>query len=187
MMRLIKPHRTMLFDAVKHYQSISLITYADQNITIPGDCDPMDPLWQRYVNVDWYNSTCFSLVAETIASSPVFMSEKTFKPIAFQHPFLIFGSQGTLDYLHKNNFETFGHMIDESYDLETVTEIRLEKIIKQVEYLYQQYIVDPYFFCDTETIQKMQHNFNHFYNQHLMTQMFDAEIIDPILNFVESQ
>jgi hypothetical protein len=187
MMRLKKPHRTMLFDAIKHFQSVSLITYTDQNITISGDCDPSDPLWQRYVNVDWYNSTCFSLVAETITSSPTFMSEKTFKPIAFQHPFLIFGSQGTLDYLHKSNFETFGHMVDESYDLEIDTEIRLEKIMSQVNSLHQQYIIDPYFFCDTETIQKMQHNFNHFYNRDLMTQMFDAEMIEPILNFVESQ
>jgi hypothetical protein len=187
LMRIQKDHRSTLFDAIQHFRIDSLISYTDLGVFIPGDCDVTDECWQRHVNIDWYNHTCFSLVAETMIDSPTFISEKTFKPIAFQHPFLIFGSPGTLEYLHKNNFETFDHVIDESYDQETNTEIRFEKIINQTNLMYQQYLTDPRFFCDTITIQKLQHNFNHFYDQDLMTQMFDKEVIAPMLNFIETR
>lgn len=46
----------------------------------------------------------------------VFISEKTFKPIACMQPFIIVGSRHTLKYLRRLGYKTFGQFIDESYD-----------------------------------------------------------------------
>lgn len=46
----------------------------------------------------------------------VFISEKTFKPIACMQPFIIVGSKHTLKYLRRLGYKTFGEFIDESYD-----------------------------------------------------------------------
>jgi hypothetical protein len=46
----------------------------------------------------------------------VFISEKTFKPIACMQPFIIVGSKHTLKYLRKLGYRTFAGFIDESYD-----------------------------------------------------------------------
>jgi hypothetical protein len=46
----------------------------------------------------------------------VFISEKTFKPIACMQPFIIVGSKHSLKYLRKLGYKTFEGFIDESYD-----------------------------------------------------------------------
>lgn len=46
----------------------------------------------------------------------VFLSEKTFKPIACSHPFIILGSKGSLKELKSMGYVTFDNLIDESYD-----------------------------------------------------------------------
>jgi hypothetical protein len=46
----------------------------------------------------------------------IFLSEKTFKPIACSHPFVILGAKGSLKELHKLGYITFDNLIDESYD-----------------------------------------------------------------------
>ena len=44
-------------------------------------------------------------------------TEKSFKPIAYYHPYMIAGQKGCLQYLRNLGFETFDNMFDESYDL----------------------------------------------------------------------
>lgn len=187
LMRLQKPHRTQLYNRIKQYADHSLISYTSNNVFIKGDIDIADNLWQRHVDVDWYNSTALSLVAETMTESPLFMSEKTFKPMAFKQPFVVWGSAGTLEYLHKHGFETFDHIVDESYDSESGHMARLNLIVEQVEQLHRRFTEDPNFFSDSITLSKLEHNFNHFYDQALMEKMLHDEIINPILEFVESK
>lgn len=65
-----------------------------------------------------------------------FLSEKTFKPIACSHPFIIVGSKGSLANLRKMGYKTFSPYIDESYDdLEDWD--RLEAITKEMVRLNQ--------------------------------------------------
>lgn len=53
-----------------------------------------------------------------------FLSEKTFKAIACQNPFLILGNRGSLKKLHDMGYKTFDHIIDEGYDdLESIHRI----------------------------------------------------------------
>ena len=53
-----------------------------------------------------------------------FLSEKTFKAIACQTPFLILGNRGSLKRLRDMGYKTFHHILDESYDdLESIHRI----------------------------------------------------------------
>lgn len=62
----------------------------------------------------------------------VFISEKTFKPIACMQPFIIVGSKNSLKYLRKLGYKTFDGFIDESYD-DLDDEERFSAIVKAVE------------------------------------------------------
>lgn len=68
---------------------------------------------------DMYKNSWVSLVVESSyfdREYSVFLSEKTFKPIACMQPFIICGSKHSLKYLRKLGFKTFHPYIDESYD-----------------------------------------------------------------------
>jgi hypothetical protein len=72
----------------------------------------------RYYNPTWYTDTNFSLVVETtlgicrpqeLCPPPgqrLFISEKTFNPFAFRHPFITYGTPYTLRFLQE-----FGWML----------------------------------------------------------------------------
>lgn len=185
LMRLKRWHRDQLMLHTQPYLADSLYSYTSRGIMMSGDLITNGDVEQRYTNAEWYNSTAFSLVAESNLTSPTFMSEKTFKPIAFEHPFIVCGSRGTLAYLHNAGFETFDHVIDETYDTFNDSNKRLECIIKIVDDLFVEFKSGKPLFADTVTQQKLKHNREHFYNQDLLSKMFIEEAVDPIMEFVE--
>jgi len=63
-----------------------------------------------------------------------FISEKTFKPIVCQHPFIILGSKGSITHLHKLGYKTFHPYINEDYDNLPTWE-RMEFITKEMKRL----------------------------------------------------
>jgi hypothetical protein len=103
------------------------------------------------------------LVTETVATGRrLHLTEKTFKPICLQMPFIIVSTQGALKYLRSYGFRTFGHVWDESYDDEADDHARYEKIAQvltqldglsapEKQKLYQ------------ATHEVVQHNYDHFY------------------------
>lgn len=86
-----------------------------------------------------YSDTIVSIVTETNFFTDFgwevgrFLSEKTFKPIAKCHPFIIASVPNMLQKLRDLGYRTFSPYIDESYDLETDDTLRLLKIVKEVE------------------------------------------------------
>lgn len=117
--------------------------------------DPMDPVadnvsfvknylfkhtWgEIYLSADPYIDTYFSLVTETVFDYPYsFRTEKIWKPIAMGHPFIAVANQGYYRDLHQLGFKTFGHVIDESFDLIESSQERIERIAQVVEDLCQQ-------------------------------------------------
>lgn len=72
-------------------------------------------LSQNEINLSHYNDTYFSIVTETSLVTK-FFTEKIYKPIFNQHPFVVLGPVHTLKYLKELGFETFPEMFDESYD-----------------------------------------------------------------------
>jgi predicted XRE-type DNA-binding protein len=91
------------------------------------------------------------------------LTEKTFKPICLQMPFIIVGTAGSLKYLRSYGFKTFSSLWDESYDKESNDIVRLEKIaqlLKELDALSQKE-KQELFHASNDII---QHNYNHFYN-----------------------
>ena len=69
------------------------------------------------VNPAAYVDTSFSLVTETIFDYPhTFRTEKIWKPMIMCHPFVIAANRGYYQDLHHAGFQTFGNLIDESFD-----------------------------------------------------------------------
>jgi uncharacterized protein YggL (DUF469 family) len=70
-----------------------------------------------YLKAELYQDTYFSLVTETVFDYPYSLrSEKIYKPIAMGHPFVAAANRGYYKDLHSAGFQTFGNLIDESFD-----------------------------------------------------------------------
>ena len=91
------------------------------------------------------------------------LTEKSFKPICLRMPFVLVSTAGSLEYLRSYGFKTFDTIWDESYDLETDDDRRLEKIadlLHQLDQLSQ----DEKQKMFESAIPIIEHNFNHFYS-----------------------
>jgi hypothetical protein len=92
-----------------------------------------------YLNPMPYLDTYFSLVTETVFEYPYsFRTEKIWKPVAIGHPFIVVANAGYYRDLHNLGFQTFGHVIDESFDKIENNQERLCCIIALVRDLCQQ-------------------------------------------------
>ena len=136
--------------------------FAQQSLPLnfAGETDhPMHSCWLSLF--DQSAESLLYLVTETVATGRRHhLTEKTFKPIALGMPFVIVGTQGSLQYLRSYGFKTFGHLWDESYDDEPDDSQRIEKIaqvLKQLEHSDRQSIFES-------AHEIIQHNWNHFYN-----------------------
>jgi hypothetical protein len=139
----------------------------------------------------WYAETSFSLVTETMVSGTrtrgLFVSEKTFKPLAHSHAFVVQGCDDTLSYLHSLGFETFAHVINESYDQKSTFNQKLQTILTVLEDLYREFKTSGAIFQDTKTQQILTHNRELFFNQDRVGQLFKTQLAEPIIAFAESQ
>jgi hypothetical protein len=94
--------------------------------------------------------------------SRIHITEKTFKAIALEMPFVLVAPAGSLEYLRQYGFKTFGSIFDESYDNETDDVKRIERVIKLLRDL------DNLSNHERQQIHRaclpiVEHNFNHFY------------------------
>lgn len=185
LMHLQRKHRDQIHNELKDILDSALYSYVARGITIKEDTNYQQGDWQRYFNPEWYNTTDFSVVVETMPNSPTWISEKIFKPIAYQHPFIVWGSAGTLGYLKEQGFETFDHVIDESYDTIINHDDRLQKIVLVIKNLTQRFNYGITNFEDTITKEKLVHNNQRFFNQDLVQEKINNEIVKEILDFVE--
>jgi hypothetical protein len=105
-------------------------TFAAQNLpwNFQGETDhPMHSCWLSLF--DQCAETCAYVVTETVQQgNRHHLTEKTFKPICLQMPFVLASTQGSLDYLKSYGFRTFNHVWDESYDHESDDHRRIEMI-----------------------------------------------------------
>jgi len=89
----------------------------------------------EYSPTDFVN-TKISVVLETVFDDVrIHLTEKTLRPIACGHAFLLAAGPGSLAYLRQYGFKTFSPLIDESYDLETNSCTRLKKIVTSMQQL----------------------------------------------------
>ena len=192
LMNLKRDHRDQLFDITKSYHDISLYSYVERGYYIKDDVPATGTPFQvgtsdqSFYNPAWYAQTAFSIVAESTVTQKTYISEKIFKPLAFQHALVVHGTPGTLQYLHELGFETFDHVIDEGYDKELDYSLRLQLIQSVLKNLYQEYNTGQPLFADTVSQQKIQHNYHNFYNVNKLDQMWITEISNPIKEFLNA-
>jgi hypothetical protein len=88
-----------------------------------------------------YENSLVSVVNETTfyhgmnLNESRFLSEKIFKPIAVGHPFIFVSVPKALEALRNLGYKTFHPFIDETYDSQFDNEIRMKKILKEIERL----------------------------------------------------
>ena len=123
------------------------------------------------------SSTDFSIVAESrVRGAYVFPIEKTYKAMAYYHPFLILGVPGLLARLRYLGFETFDNIFDESYDAEPNWKKRLMMIKNQV-CAWNAQVHTP------ETQRRLIHNHNHFFNKELVISRIKTQVLEPLLHY----
>jgi len=184
-------NRDMLFDAVTNYLDDSLYSYVEKGIMLPGDEFVPHPNHNatandRFYIPEWYSNTSFSLVSETWVREKLFVSEKIFKPLAYWHPLVVFGTPNTLKYIQQLGFETFHHVINESYDREFDVNKRLQKIITVLDQLHTEFKKNKAIFQDSRTKEILQHNHALFFNQEKVKSLFTEQLLNPILEFANT-
>lgn len=179
--RLRKPHRDQIFDKLTPYLNSCVYSYVGRGISLPEDIDQSHPGYDRYFNPNWYDSTYFSLVVESTVDdkTDIFITEKSFKPMAFYHPYMIIGQKGILEKLKIMGFETYDNIFDESYDLLEHATQRTTCILNNIEnFKYEKY--------DKLTLNKLKHNHQRFFDKDFVTKQIIKEIIEPILEYAET-
>lgn len=174
-----KTERDIIIDRLGTRLENFIWSYKDKRLPDDVSCD--DPNYQRFFNPDWYDTTWMSLVIESSINPErcSFLTEKTYKPCAYYHPFVVLGSAGMLQTIKSQGFETFDNLFDESYDKLESFDQRLSLILDVIDSVQ----IDHY---DILTLQKLTHNHNHFFDQKLVKQRIINEIVEPLLEYAET-
>ena len=139
----------------------------------------LDDDWgEVYIEPQGYIDTYFSLITETVFEYPYsFRTEKIWKPIAMGHPWIAVANCGFYQDMHDLGFQTFGHVVDESFDSIENSQARIERIATVVEDLCQQ---------DLATFLKACYNVCKYNQQHLAEMRFKVreEFPDRFFQFI---
>jgi hypothetical protein len=129
-----------------------------------------------------YVDTYFSLITETLCyESPYsFRTEKTAKPLAMGHPFIVASNPGFYRDLQQLGFQTFGHVIDETFDQIDNAQDRMNRIVEVVTDLCHQ---------DLASFLKECYNTCKYNQQHLaeLRSQVRQDFPDRFLEFINQQ
>jgi hypothetical protein len=126
-----------------------------------------------------WKSGLWHIVTETVFyHDKLHLTEKIFKPIVAQRPFMLAAAPGNLAYLKSYGFRTFDQWIDESYDNIQDPDLRLQAIVDQTSRLCAM--------SDSELREMhkemqpiLEHNFDHLWTT------FKHQIVDELVNNFE--
>jgi hypothetical protein len=104
-----------------------------------------------------------NMVTDTFYEGEVFVSEKVYTAIAHGQMFVMLAPAGTLAYLRKQGYQTFGQYIDESYDTIEDNFDRLQAVTELIIKLAQSDLHSLYKACESIVL----HNQQHFYSRNL--------------------
>jgi hypothetical protein len=112
-----------------------------------------------YLEPAAYIDTYFSLITETVcAESDIsFRTEKIAKPLAMGHPFIVASTPGFYRDLRSLGFQTFAHLIDESFDSIENAQDRMDRITDVVTDLCSQDLASFLAACEDVCKYNQQH------------------------------
>jgi hypothetical protein len=187
--------RDYLYDGLGDLLQDSVHSYLGRDLSLPNDWKQnmnMGGSFDRYVNTDWLDTTCFTLAVETYVDDSdisgfsltqndhLFLCEKTYKPLACKHPLLMVSTRGNLAHLRNQGFETYPELWDESYDDITDWKTRIDRIIQIVRDF------DPGALDNPVVQEKLLYNSAMFFDKDLRTQLLNSTVINPLLEFVNA-
>ena len=146
----------------ERYGCADTFANADLPRTFPGeDTQKMASCWlDNFVAAE---DSMFYVPTETVYfGKRLHITEKTFKAIAMEMPFILVAPAHSLEYLRSYGFQTFGSEIDESYDEEEDDLIRIQKVGKLLEDINSLSTKERqhlYKYC----AKIATHNYQHFY------------------------
>jgi hypothetical protein len=125
-----------------------------------------------------YVDTVCSIVSETNDNdTDIFMTEKIWKPIIAQHIFVVHGNHLYLQKLREVGFKTFGSYFDESYDLISDRDEKVDAIVSLCKNLKTANWQDIY----RQTIALRQHNYDTLFNKEKLS----VEVNKTLISFLE--
>lgn len=163
--RLSRDDRRLIYQTLLPDPPRLVIDTDDHQGTLSAN-DILEPMCQGL----WH------IVGETVYyDEKLHLTEKIFKPIAAQRPFILAAAPGNLAYLRSYGFQTFDQWIDESYDSESDPVRRMDMIVAEVHklcHLPPAELEAMY----SEMTEVLEHNFNWMYGgfrQVLVDEMVD--------------
>jgi hypothetical protein len=198
-----KPFRTQVVETLTEFLDDAVWSYVERwndGLHLPTrEENPVARIgWDRQFEPNWYDDTYFTLAVETYIGQTtveneikgivsdqagpceLFVTEKTFKPIAHQHPFLVCGMKGTLAFLKENGFETYDHIFDESYDILDFFDAKLDALYDNIKNFNKKNYLDPL------TEQKIKHNYDRFYDRSAVLAGINTDLIEPMLEWIHA-
>jgi hypothetical protein len=198
-----KPFRTQTVERLSEFLDNAVWSYVERwndGLHLPTrEENPVAHIgWDRQFESSWYDDTYFTVAVETYIGQTtvenemkgimsdqagpceLFVTEKTFKPIAHQHPFLICGMKGTLKFLKDNGFETYEHIFDESYDTLDFFDSRLDALYDNIKNFNKEK------YLDSLTEQKIKHNYDRFYDRSAVLAGVNTDLIEPMLEWIHA-
>ena len=112
---------------------------------------------------DQANNSLIHIVTETVyRGRKNHLTEKTFKPIVMQQPFIVQSCKHSLEYLRRYGFKTFGEFWDESYDQadDSTRTYEIGKLLQDINNMSQKEKTQ----LQTAVNTTVEHNFNWFYS-----------------------
>ena len=172
--------------ASKYYNRYPDITQVLEAAPLPKlfageDTQAMTSCW--LTNFDEAADSLVYVPTETVYfGRRLHITEKTFKAIALEMPFVLMAPAGSLEYLRSYGFRTFGDVFDESYDLESNDFLRAEKVIKLLKDL------DNLSRTERQQIHRaclsaVEYNYNHFYRGNFATVLWQ-ELTNMLSEFI---
>lgn len=117
-----RTYRKTFLEAIEHVESIQVGSFKNYEIT--GDASA------TYDPYDFAHTNC-SVVLETVYDR-IHLTEKTLRPLACGHPFLLLNGAGALEKIREYGFKTFQPYINESYDKEPNPNKRMQMVLNEM-------------------------------------------------------
>jgi hypothetical protein len=143
----IVTYRDFFIGNITNHQSQEFANlYPSTKLNFPYTSPNLNPEWEvsdqlsnsisSLIPYEIYKQCYYSVITETLGTgSTFFFSEKAAKAMFAQRLFISFSNANYLKELRKLGFETFGNVIDESFDSDILDFSRFAKTIEQMKML----------------------------------------------------
>jgi len=133
-----RAYRKMFLEHLQHIDNVQLGSFKQYKVTSDSSA--------TYDPYDFAHTNC-SIVLETVYDR-IHLTEKTLRPLACGHPFMLLNGAGALETIRSYGFKTFQPYINESYDKESAPMKRMDMVLREMRRInnssakYQKWIWD---------------------------------------------